>query len=204
MTEDSVLFQILYQAAGVFGLICGFLSYQAKQTKYFYIFQAVCGFFFAIQFGLAVLTPVGVAYAGLVINLTNIVRGLTFAFSKSAREKWYFAIFLLVAYVGLGVCSIVFWGENVWLGILVIAAQIASTIIMKIGQPFVIRVVSISMVSPCWMVYDIFKFSVGGILTEVFNMTSIAIAMIRAHREKQKAGSSQPETPAQTEEGKNE
>ncbi len=68
MTEDSVLFQILYQAAGVFGLICGFLSFQAKRTKYFYIFQAVFGFFFAIQFGLAVLTPVGVAYAGLVVK----------------------------------------------------------------------------------------------------------------------------------------
>ena len=181
----ELLLQILYQTAGGLGMAAAVISFQCRNNKPYYLLQATSGAFFALQFFLSSLLPGGGAWAGFMINALNVLRGVVYAFCEKARTAWPFSIGLMLAYTACGVLSITVFGESVVLGILVTVAQLAGTVFMKLGKPKVIRIGTLTAVSPIWLVYDIFKVSVGGILCESFNMGSIVVALFRFRRKKE-------------------
>lgn len=181
----ELLLQILYQTAGGLGMAAAVISFQCRNNKPYYLLQATSGAFFALQFFLSSFLPGGGAYAGCMINLLNVLRGLVYAFSEKARTAWPFSIGMMLAYTACGVVSVVWLGESLVLGILVTIAQLAGTVFMKIGRQKIIRVGTLTAVSPFWLIYDICKVSVGGILCEAFNMGSIIVALIRFRKKKE-------------------
>lgn len=64
------------------------------------------------------------------------------------------------------------------LSLLVIAAKILSTVANGNPNPKTIRIFNL-IINPLWLIYDIFVFSLAGILSDSFTIISLIIAMIR-------------------------
>jgi len=57
------------------------------------------------------------------------------------------------------------------------------SILMWMGNGKHIRYFQVSLMSPAWIVHNIFNFSLGGILCESFNMVSSVVALVRYRKE---------------------
>jgi hypothetical protein len=60
-----------------------------------------------------------------------------------------------------------------------LTAQLVGTLAMWSRNGKTIRVLQLFCVSPLWLIHNIFVFSIGGILCEVFNLGSIIVSLIR-------------------------
>ncbi len=76
-----------------------------------------------------------------------------------------------------------------WLDYLLIPSTIVSSFGFYLNDEKKIRLASI-FVSVSWLIYNIIEFSISGTLAELFNITSIVIAMIRYSRLKSSLGKS--------------
>ena len=77
--------------------------------------------------------------------------------------------------------SIFFLKETWWLVVFVFVAQAAGTLAMWTKNGRIIRFAQLFVISPFWLLYDalIPTPSFGGVLCEVFNMTSVIVSFIR-------------------------
>ncbi|MBQ7822447.1 MAG: YgjV family protein [Clostridia bacterium] len=163
---DNVVYDIITQAVGIIGSIANILSFQCKRPKTLIAFQGFGGLMFALNFFM-----LG-AFTGAVLNGINIIRSLVFAGTKSKNKL---IPVLLTAIYGV---ATVFTYDGI-LSILVFLAQTAGTIIFYINNDKVIKLVSLAIVSPSWLVYNFATHSIGGIVCECFAITSIIIYIIR-------------------------
>lgn len=165
--------ELIGQIFGIFGLILFVVSFQCKDSKKLVLVQGIGGMMFFINFLL-----IG-AYGGALFNLTVLVRGLLY--TKKDNKIWrpllvellftaaYIYSLMLVKgdvlqivlttlpYVSLLVMSIMMWREN--------------------GK--LIRRFQIAALSPSWLIHNIFNFTLGGILAEIFNITSAVVSLVR-------------------------
>lgn len=166
-------FEITAQIFGILGLVFSALSYQEKNNNSFFIKQGLAGLMFFINFIL-----IG-AFSAAFFNITNLVRGLMF--SKKERKIWK-----LIAVIGLyTICFIVslcFIADNpfqIFLSALTYSTLEIMTVLMWIGNGKHIRYGQFFVSSPSWIIHNIFNFSLGGILCEIFMMTSVVISFMR-------------------------
>ncbi len=164
---------IFTQALGIFGMLSAMISYQCKTNRNYFIFQGLCGFFFSVQF---LLTS---AWAGLLFNVFNMVRAIVYQNQKN-RKLWL-VITMEIAVVALSLISLFAFKETWWLVLLTLIAQAAGTFSMWTKNGKTIRIFQLALVSPGWLLYDalIPTPSIGGVLTEIFNMASVIISFIR-------------------------
>ncbi len=165
---------IFIQTIGFFGLLSAVISYQCKTNRNYFVWQGLCGIFFSLQFVL-----MG-AWAGLLFNAFNIVRAFLLRLSKISRSLWM--IFSMEAYVAAAtLLSIFLLKETWWLVVFVFVAQAAGTLAMWTKNGRIIRFAQLFVISPFWLLYDalIPTPSFGGVLCEVFNMTSVIVSFIR-------------------------
>lgn len=169
--------KIISQVFGIFGLIFSALSYQERNNKKFFIEQALAGLMFFINFAL-----IGAVSAAL-FNMTNLVRGAIF--SKKEKKMWN-----LIAIAGLyTICfvfSLSFIIDNpfqVFLSSLTYLTLEMMTVLMWIGNGKHIRYGQFFVSSPSWIIHNIFNFSLGGIMCEVFMMASVVVSFIRFRKE---------------------
>ncbi len=66
-------------------------------------------------------------------------------------------IYTTLPYISLLIMSIFMWNEN--------------------GK--LIRYFQVGALSPSWLIHNVFNFTLGGILAEIFNMTSVIVSLIR-------------------------
>lgn len=165
--------EIIAQIFGILGLIISALSFQEKDNKRFFIEQGLSGFMFFLNFIL-----IGAVSAAL-FNLTNLVRGTLF--SKKDKKLWK-----LIAVAGLySVClafalsKIINDPFQIFLSVLTYIPLELMTVLMWLGNGKHIRYGQFFASSPSWIIHNIFNFSLGGILCEVFTMTSVIISFIR-------------------------
>ncbi len=165
--------EITAQVFGLIGLVIIVMSFQCKKNRNFFLLQGVGSFAFVINFILIY------AYAGALFNLTNLVRGLLF--SKEDKKVWK-----LVLVEGLYTACFVFsviltWGD--WFMIFIASLPYVTLLIMSVlmwrANGKHIRYFQVTLMSPAWIVHNIFNFSLGGILCESFNMISTVISFIR-------------------------
>lgn len=169
--------EIIAQGFGIIGLIIIVWSFQCKQNKNFFLTQGIGSFAFVINFLLIN------AYAGALFNLTNLVRGLLF--SKEDKKVWklvavnalYTACFAFSTYLA--------WGDwfMIFIASLPYVTLFTMSILMWMGNGKHIRYFQVSLMSPAWIVHNIFNFSLGGILCESFNMVSSVVALVRYRKE---------------------
>ena len=165
--------KIISQIFGILGLVFSALSYQEKNNKRFFIEQALAGLMFFINFALIS------AISAALFNLTNLVRGAVF--SKKERNLWK-----LITVAGLYTVCFVFSlsliidnSFQIFLSSFTYLTLEMMTVLMWIGNGKYIRYCQFFVSSPSWIFHNIFNFSLGGILCEIFMMISVVISFIR-------------------------
>ena len=165
--------EIIAQLFGILGLIFSALSYQEKNNKRFFIEQGLAGLMFFMNFIL-----IGAISAAL-FNITNLVRGVLF--SKNDKKHWK-----LIAVMGLYSACLVFALTSIWdlpfqifLSVFTYLTLELMSVLMWRGNGRSIRYGQFFISSPSWIIHNVFNFSLGGILCEVFTMMSVIISFIR-------------------------
>ena len=142
-------------------------SFQMKDNKRLFLLQALSGLLFAISFAL----PGN--WSGAWMNIINIFRGGILA----AGRKWsnpYVFIIIEALYIVAGIAT--YAG---WLSLLVMCAQLIGTIAMWTRNGRTIRILQFCVISPSWLIYNIFTLNIGGIITEIFGIVSVIVSIIR-------------------------
>lgn len=123
------------------------------------------------------------AYGGAFFNLVNLFRALLFA--KNDKKAWKLAVTIAAYTAAFGFSVYTLWGDlfNIALVALPFVGLIVMSVLMWQGDGVKIRYGQIACVSPTWIVHNIFNFSLGGLVCEVFNIISSLIAIVRFKRE---------------------
>ena len=69
-------------------------------------------------------------------------------------------------------------GVGKQIAIFVILAKLFSSMALGIHNPRVIRILNL-ISNPCWLIYNIYVFSIAGIVSEILVISSVVIAVIR-------------------------
>ncbi len=164
------------QLIGYAGMASAVISFQCKKNKLFFLWQTLCGLFFAAQFAC-----LG-GWSGVLCNIFAVFRGIAFAGGKK-WHKWYVLAGLEAGFVVSFVLSVTVFAEPWWIALLLLVAQGGGTLAMWTDNGRVIRVFQIAASSPIWLVHNtVYAFSVGGILCESFNILSVLVSFIRFRR----------------------
>lgn len=165
--------EIIGQIFGLFGLALFVGSFQCKNSKKLVFVQGLGGMMFFINFLL-----IG-AYGGALFNLTILIRGLLYG--KKGGKIW--KLFLVEALFTVSyVYSLTLLGGNV-LQIVLTTMPYLSLLIMSVlmwqENGKWIRHFQVGILSPSWLIHNIFNFTLGGILAEVFNILSAIVSLVR-------------------------
>lgn len=155
------------QAVGIVGMALSILSFQCRENKRFFLMQAASGAMFAVNFLL-----LG-SFTASVLNFINIFRGWVFGFAP-ARLKTPLAVVTGAGYILSTVLTF-----DGWLSLLVLAAQLVGTAVMRTDNGKVIRTAQLAFVSPAWLTHNIICGSLGAILCEIFAITSTVVSLVR-------------------------
>ena len=172
MMEFLIKFFSPIQLIGYVGTACALISYQCKRNKNYFLFQTGCAIAFAIQFVLLR------SWAGMLLNIFSIMRGVIFALGDKCRKRGYL-ILIEACFAFSCVLACLAFGEKWWIALILFAAQGGGTLAMWTRNGKVIRIAQLCLISPMWLINNIYYFSVGGILCEVFNMISVIVSFIR-------------------------
>ena len=165
--------EIIAQVFGLVGLVIIVSSFQCKKNRNFFLLQGIGSFAFFLNFLLIN------AYAGALFNLTNLVRGLLF--SKEDKKAWKLILIIVLYTVCFAFSTLLVWGNwfKIFIASLPYVTLVVMSVLMWLSNGKYIRYFQVSLMSPAWIVHNIFNFSLGGILCESFNMISTIISFIR-------------------------
>lgn len=169
---------VIIQGISIVAMAIIILSFQQKSQRLIIVFQLLGSFLFAIHFGL-----MG-SWMGCLLNGINVVRAAIFANKQKINAQapvWTAG--LLTVYVAAYVMTFTLFGtEPVAKNLLIEAFPLVSSFFMT----FAFRAKTARMTrvlgffnSPGWLIYNIFNFSIGGILCEVFAMISVILGIVR-------------------------
>lgn len=164
---------LIAQLFGIAGFLFTVVSFQERNNKNFFIKQAVAGFMFFMNFAI-----IGALSAAL-FNLVNLVRGALL--SKKEHKLWHLSTIEVLYTVCFVISLIVINGDlfQIFLSSLTYFALVLMTVFMWKGNGKHIRYVQLCVVSPAWIIHNIFNFSLGGLLCEMFSMLSVIVSFIR-------------------------
>lgn len=172
---------IFAQAVGLLGMAVNVSSYQCKTQKSALTFQLIGPMLFSINMYL-----VG-GGMGFLLNVIGVIRALVYLNAQRFGSKlkyvnWAFTLSYFVAY---GLTFTAFGTKPTWPNLLIellpLIGMIAMTIGFAKGTPRHLRLYGY-INSPCWLVYNCFRFTLGGILCEIICLISITTAAMRLDR----------------------
>ena len=164
---------IIAQTFGIIGLLLFAVSYQAKSNKNLFVYQAISGLSFALNFFL-----IGDVSAAL-FNTVNLIRGMIM--SKSKKKPWEVISVIVLYTVCFVISMFIISGNllNIFLSSVTFIGLVVMTYVMWRANPVHIRYTQLFLVSPAWLTNNIFHFTLGGILCEIFGITSVIISFVR-------------------------
>ncbi len=176
MPENII--EIIGQCIGFVAIAIAFLSFQAKSRGGILVIQAIANVVWAVHFFM-----IG-SITGCIINAFCVLRNLVY--SQKDRWRWvsHIATPILVSVlaVAISVTGTILTGgltkPNGWLDFLLLPSTVVSSVAFFLDDERLIRAFSI-FVSLSWLIFNIFTLSISGMLAEIFNLTSITIAIIR-------------------------
>ena len=179
--------EIIAQIAGLFGMAFNVFSYQQKKQRNLIICQLFGASFFFINFLLLGIAE-GVLLIGAVMNLMGIVKSIVFLNKEKLRvDKRIWKQIWLVGFIASYVVSYVLaftvfgtvWNlRNAVLELLPVIGMTAGTVAYFKTEAKATRKLGF-IISPSWLVYDIFNLSIGGIITEALSLVSIVVGIVR-------------------------
>lgn len=158
-------------------------SYQQKTKHWVLVFQLAGAVLFTLNFLL-----LG-AITGATLNIINIALTLIFVFKDRTHADHIAWVFIFgAAYICAYVLTFTVFGkEPIWQNFLIEALPLTGTFLTiascKMKDAAAIRRIGFFR-SPVWLAYDVFVFSIGGILCEVFSLISMTVGVIRLDRKK--------------------
>ena len=169
---------IVAQIIGIFAMAANIAAYQFKSRRNIVLCHLIGSTLFAVN-----MFMLGALIGGL-LNIVGMVRSVVYM--KPERIKLPLGavngIFIFVYCVSYVLVFTVFGKEPTFINFLMEILPLIGTGAMTVGLSFnrakAIRVCGF-INSPCWLIYNIYNFSLGGILCEVFGLASIASAYIR-------------------------
>lgn len=164
---------IIGQSLSVIAVIVGFISFQMKTDKQVLTLQTMVSILFTAHY-----IFLG-AFDAAVLNAVGIIRNFVYhnKDKKFYSPKVYPALFAVIMVI-LGALS---W-EN-WSSILVITGLAINTIFLASNNPQNLRK-SILVSSPMVLLFNILKFSIGGMIYESVVIVSSIIGIIRYSEKK--------------------
>ncbi|MBQ2806046.1 MAG: YgjV family protein [Clostridia bacterium] len=172
--------EIAGQVFSVLAMSLIILSFQPKRRSLYYIMQISGNVLFAVSFLL--LGNV----AGCLMNAMGVVRGLIMLALGQKRRVW--ALVLINALFVAGAVFAGTVGGDGWACLVSLAPQVIGTFSMWYGSDNAIRWIQLGLISPLWLVNNIFiSLSIGGIICEVFCMVSASVYLARRYIEARSA-----------------
>ena len=159
----DAVFSGLVQGLGFVALIFVFLSFQKSNKREILLYLIFAQSLFAGHFGLLH------AYTAMSMNLLAVLRGIVFL-----RERTKFWLYLFIfLFLASGYLS---WEG--WRSALPVTAMVLETVAFWIQNPKYIRWLSLTP-RPFWLSYNILVFSIPGIVSEIFVLSSLLLALYR-------------------------
>ena len=161
---DNLLAQII----GFGGTALTIIAYQQNKRKKILLCTVISAALFAIHYII-----LG-AYTGAIMNILAASRSLVFMNNtkKWAKSKIWVAVFMIV----YTVACVLTWDK--WYSVLPLIAMLLTTVSNWFQSEKKIRFLTFPS-SPCWLVYNVLNGSFAGVITEIFVMSSLIIAIIR-------------------------
>lgn len=158
---------VIAQIIGLVAMGLFILAFQQNSKKKILVVQSFSAGIFALHFIL-----LG-AFPGAGMNAMNI--GRNYVLWKFDNSKWkpLWAFIVSLIFVTIGVVT---W-QNAW-GLLAIIGQCLSCVTLSFKNPRTIRLFYVP-VSVLWLIYNVVSLSIAGVLTESFNLVSLAVAIWR-------------------------
>lgn len=160
---------VLIQLIGFAAMALGIFSFQMKKRNGILILQTVAGFLWGLQFFF-----LG-KYTGAALNGVSVARNILYSFKE--KHKWARSKLLPAAVITAFFLSGIFTYDGI-ISLCPTAAMIISSVALFISDEKKIRILSL-FVSPLWLIYDAASFSIAGVISEIFTLTSIFIALYR-------------------------
>ena len=173
-TWERFLIDLLGYAAIAFSVI----SFQQKTQTRIAVFQGGSNLFWATHMLLLA------AYAGALLNLVGLLRGILFALrgkhAWARRKIWQVLLLVLI-----GAATAFSWvtGDGAK-ALLPACAMAITTFSLALRDPARVRAWT-SLSSPLWIAYSALAGSIPSIVAELFNLTSILVGKLRLDRKKE-------------------
>ena len=177
---------ILAQGLGIVGMLFNILVFQQRKQRG----VLICQFFAAVSFAFNYLL-LGAVIGG-VLNLIGAVRALVFLFEKrtKANSIAWLIIFIIAFASSYPLTFLVFktpiTPKNLIIELLPVIAMILITVSLRLGKAKAVRAFSLFS-SPMWLVYNCFSGSFGAIASEILNLISIIVGIIRLDTKRKKS-----------------
>ena len=167
--------EIIGQGLGVVAVILGFLSFQMKTQRLLLFMQMLTGVVFCVHYGLIGAT------AGMALNAVGVVRTFVYFLceKKNYRRRWVPIAWTVI----MGAAGIITW--DAWFSVFCLCGLVINTFCLSFSDPQNVRK-SILVTSPMVLTYNVFAFSIGGIIYESVVIISSVIGIITYRNLKKK------------------
>ena len=176
---------IIAQIFGILGMIGNIFVYQQKTQKGVLLWQIFVSLTFTVNYFM-----LGAVMGG-ILNIICIVRTLIFLFpnkTNAGHIGWTIA-FIALFFTFYPISFLVFGTaptpRNFVIEALPILAMTLQTIALRLGSAKAVRRIG-CVASPMWLVYNFSSGSIGGGVSEILNLGSILVGMIRLDIKKKK------------------
>ena len=171
------------QIFGIIGMICNILVFQQKTHKKVLMWQFFAASVFALNYFM-----LGAVVGGM-LNVVGAIRSLVFLYKEktNANSVFWLVFFILAFSVSYPLTFLVFGTEptlkNFVIELLPVIAMIIATVTLRLGSAKAVRRFGL-LSSPMWLIYNCFSGSIGAIASEILNLISIIVGIIRLDTKK--------------------
>ena len=188
--------EILSLIGQIFGFIAMaliVLSFQCKKPQGLFIVQIASCCMFILSYLFLGLGGDSAAYSGMAQNAVGLLFRSALALSNQYKKLLSPLVLAGMGALGALVAVLTYPYEAVTLlgrimPLLPVVANFACMGCMWTKNSNIIRATQLIIISPFWLIYaaTLYPVSIAGILTEVFNISSIGVYYLRMWREKKK------------------
>ena len=171
----GIYMEISGQIIGIIATIITALSYQMNTKKSLLIVQTTATACTCLSYFLLGAT------SGFALNVVCLIRNGCFYFQKEGQKPIYISTAIICAVMAvLGIFS---WQGPI--SLLIIVALIINTFFLSLGNPQKLRY-SILFTSTMVIIYNIYVFTIGGLMNEAIAIISSIIGIVRFRKDKKK------------------
>lgn len=168
--------KLIGEIIGVIGIIVNFLIYQQTDRKRVLKVKLLSDICWSLHYGLIS------AFSGMAVTLVGVARETTFILTDDKKEsrKYFLLGFAIIA------CTTSILTMKDLFGLLPALASLIAVFSYWQQNPTVTKILAIP-ISTSMIIYDLFRFSITGIVNETLTLVSIAIALISLYVTKKKS-----------------